>query len=144
VATLPTAAAIADHIAAEAAKLQSAAAAAAAAAAAGAAANTVAEASVAPTNAAAAAVPREMTFDALGGAADPVLADDGMIKSLKPAPKPAALFLGAPAFGDGPLAGGLLITSPQPTLSLHLPAHIGWGGQTGMARGAVWSRYLSS
>jgi thioesterase domain-containing protein/acyl carrier protein len=38
-------------------------------------------------------------------ARDLSVADDGMIKSLKPARKPPpALFLGAPAFGDGPLA----------------------------------------
>jgi hypothetical protein len=65
------------------------------------------EASVAPPHAAAAGADaaRETAFDFLGGGDHPVMADDGMIKSLKPAPKPAALFLGAPAFGDGPLVG---------------------------------------
>ena len=49
------------------------------------------------------------------------LGDDGMIKSLKPAPMPAPLFLGAPAFGDGPLAYMRLVNA------LPLGSHAAWG-----------------
>lgn len=126
VATLPTVAAIAENLMAAVAAAAAANAASVVAAAAAASAETAAGgidgspssnmeprssivadiASSSPTPAA--AVAAATTSNADGAAKSTAgfgLGDDGMIKSLKPAPPvPASLFLGAPAFGDGPLA----------------------------------------